>query len=1151
MSEAPRRPLKFKRVLVANRSEIAIRVFRACTELGIRTLGIISKEDKSALHRYKADETYPLDERLGPIEAYLDIPGIVAIARRQGADAIHPGYGFLSENPALARACAEAGIVFVGPPAEVLELMGDKTAARRKAEELGIPVVPGSSALADVESALAFANSVGYPVIIKASFGGGGRGMRVCRNDSELRASFEQAEREARAAFGRGDVFLEKFIERPKHIEVQILADAHGHVVHLYERDCSVQRRHQKVVEVAPAPHLDPTARGRLCGEAVRLAEAVGYVNAGTVEFLVDPEGRHYFIEMNPRVQVEHTVTELVTGIDIVKSQLHIAEGHALSSPEIGISGQADVWVRGFAVQCRITTEDPAAGFIPDYGRISHYRSAAGFGIRLDAGTAFSGALITPFYDSLLVKVCAHALTMPDACHKMDRALAEWRIRGVRTNIKFLRNVVRHPLFISGEATTRFIEESPELLRVEESHDRASRILQLIGDLSVNGNPEVKGERPTGLRVPPIPPYDLDAPIPTGTRDLWKQLGNREFCNWMRTEKRLLITDTTLRDAHQSLLATRLRTYDMAKVGPPLARHLSRLFSLEMWGGATFDVAMRFLHEDPWERLALLRKQVPNILFQMLLRGANAVGYSNYPDNVVRRFINEAAHSGIDLFRVFDSLNWLPGMLPALGMVREAGALAEAAICYTGNIDDPKRDRYPLAYYIKLAKELEQAGADILCIKDMAGLLRPFAARKLITALKQEVGIPIHLHTHDTAGIQGATLLLAAEAGVDVVDVALGAMSGQTSQPNLESLVAAFEHHDRATGLDFSKLLEFTYYWEEVRNYYQAFESGLKASAADVYIHEIPGGQYSNLRPQAESVGVGHRLPELKRMYAVVNEMLGDIVKVTPSSKMVGDLALFMLTNNLTPKDVLERGRELAFPDSVVGYFSGDIGQAPGGFPARLAEVVLKGKKPHTGRPGDALPPVDLEMTRASLEQKIRRSASDTDVLSYLMYPKVFVDFAAFQRKYTDVSMVPTDVMFYGLKVGEETEVEIEKGKTLFIRLVAVSEPNDQGVRTLFFDLNGHPREMQVHDRRSGRESKARPKADRDNLHHLGSPMPGTVIEVKTQPGAETREQQTLIVIEAMKMEMALPSPLKGVVKEICVKAGDRVDTGDLLLVFQ
>jgi pyruvate carboxylase len=1143
---------KFERILVANRSEIAIRVFRACTELGIRTLGIFSTEDRSALHRYKADETYPLDENLDPVKAYLDIRGIIGIAKRHRADAIHPGYGFLSENAEFARACEDAGITFIGPPPRLLDLMGDKTAARREAQAAGLPVVPGTDRpLADVAAALDLARGIGYPVILKASYGGGGRGMRVCRNDADLRESYGQAEREATASFGRGEIFLEKYLESPKHIEVQILADAHGHTVHLFERDCSVQRRHQKVVEIAPSPRLDAKLRATLCEQAVTLCRAVGYVNAGTVEFLVDAKGHHYFIEMNPRIQVEHTVTEMVTGIDLVKSQIHVAEGYPLSSPEIGLRDQAAVGARGFAIQCRITTEDPSNNFIPDYGRISAYRSAAGFGIRLDAGTAFSGAVITPYYDSLLVKVCASGLTFEEACRRMDRALAEWRVRGVRTNLPFLRNVINHPTFRAGETTTTFIADTPQLLVWGERFDRASKILQFIGDVSVNGNPEVKGARPTQLRKPVVPPCDADAAPPPGTRDLWKKMGTEAFCAWVRDSKKLLITDTTFRDAHQSLLATRLRTYEMTRVAPAVAQHLAGLFSLEMWGGATFDVAMRFLHEDPWERLALLRRQIPNILFQMLLRGANAVGYTNYPDSVVRRFVEQAARAGIDIFRIFDSLNWLPGILPALEMVRNAGAIAEASICYSGNIDDPKRDKFSLRYYVDLAKQLEKAGAHMLGIKDMSGLLRPFAARRLIRALRDEVSLPIHLHTHDTAGIQAGSYLFAAEAGVDVVDCAFGAMSSLTSQPNLETVVAALEHQERDTGLPFDRLLDFTYYWEEVRNYYAAFESGMKAPSADVYIHEIPGGQYSNLRPQAESVGVGDRIPELKRMYAVVNQMLGDIVKVTPSSKMVGDLALFMLTNDLTPQDLIERGRDLTFPESVIGYFAGDIGQPPGGFPPQLAEVVLKGRKPLTGRPGDSLPEVDFTATKRELEQKIGRTASEEDVLSYLMYPKVFTGFASYLKKYGDVSPVPTDVMFYGLRKGEETEVSIETGKTLFIRLQAVSEPNEHGMRTLFFDLNGHPREVEVLDQRLAKPAATRAKADKDNLHHLGSPMPGTVVEVKVAQGDEIKEGDKLIVLEAMKMEMTVASPIAGVIKEITVKAKDRVDSGDLLVVFK
>ena len=1142
----------FGSVLVANRSEIAIRVFRACTELGIRTMGIFSKEDRSALHRYKADESYPLDESLDPIRAYLDVPGILAIARRYGADAIHPGYGFLSESADLARACAAAGITFIGPSPEVLDTMGDKTAARRLAQRLGIPVVPGTDApLPDTQAAAERAGVIGYPVILKASFGGGGRGMRVCHDETELRSFFAQAERESQMAFGRAEVFLEKYIASPKHIEVQILADAHGHTVHLFERDCSVQRRHQKVVEIAPAPSLDPELRARLCSQAVQLAASVGYVNAGTVEFLVDGKGGHYFIEMNPRIQVEHTVTELVTGIDLVKSQIRIAEGYELGSPEIGIPSQASISVRGFAVQCRITTEDPAHNFMPDYGRIAHYRAAGGLGIRLDAGTAFSGAVITPYYDSLLVKVCAASLTYEDACAKMDRALAEWRIRGVRTNIPFLRNVVTHPVFVRGAATTTFIADTPELLTFPVQHDRGSKLLQFIGDISVNGNPDVKGPRPPGLRKPVVPGFDIDTPIPKGTRDLWKELGSEKFCAWARDQKRVLFTDTTLRDAHQSLLATRLRTFDMLRVAPAIARQMHGLFSLEMWGGATFDVAMRFLHEDPWERLARLRAQIPNILFQMLLRGANAVGYTNYPDSVVRQFVREAARTGIDVFRIFDSLNWLPGVLPAIEMVREAGGLAEAAICYTGDIDDPQRSRYDLAYYVKLARDLERGGAQILAIKDMAGLLRPFAARRLVKALRDEVSLPIHLHTHDTAGVQAASILYAAEAGVHIVDASLGALSGLTSQPILESLVAALEHHERDSQLDFRKLLDFTYYFDHVRDAYTSFESGLKAPCADVYIHEIPGGQYSNLRPQAEAVNVGHRLPELKQMYAVVNQMLGDIVKVTPSSKMVGDLALFMLTNGLTEADLLARGKELSFPESVVGYFAGDLGQPPGGFPAALAEVVLKGRKPLTGRPGDSMPDVDFTKVRSTIEEKIGRAASDAEVLSYLMYPKVFLDYAEHARRYGDVSTVPTEVLFYGLRKGEEIEIEIEQGKTLFIKLTAVSDPDEQGVRTLFFELNGHPREVLVTDRRLGIKVQSRIKADADNLHHLGAPMPGTVVDVRVRPGQRVQEQEKLLTIEAMKMETTLVSPVAGVVTEVLVKSKDRIDAGDLLIVFQ
>jgi pyruvate carboxylase len=1145
----------FQRILVANRSEIAIRVFRACAELGIRTVGIYSKEDRGALHRYKADETYELPQARDPLKAYLDIESIVRIAKEHDVDAIHPGYGFLSENADFARACEAAGIVFIGPPPAVLDAMGDKTAARRNAQALGVPVVPGTEdAIPDAETAAAWAAEAGYPVILKASFGGGGRGMRVARDERELLEYFTAATREAAAAFGRGDVFLEKYLERPKHIEVQILADGYGNTLHLFERDCSVQRRHQKVIEIAPSPSISPELREQLCDAAVRLAKSVDYVNAGTVEFLVDPGGAFYFIEMNPRIQVEHTVTEMVTGVDIVKSQIRVAEGHRLADPEIALPDQAAVEKRGYAIQCRITTEDPTNNFLPDYGRMTHYRSAAGFGIRLDGGTAYSGAVITPFYDSLLVKVSAWSLSFPDACHRLLRALSEFRIRGVKTNIQFVENVVRHPVFERGECTTTFIEDTPELFRFSERGDRATKLLEFIGDVVVNGNPQVPpGARPAVIRDPAVPKAarEGEAPAEPGSRTLLKSLGPEKFAAWMRDQQRLLVTDTTLRDAHQSLLATRLRTYDMLKVADAIARDFPQLFSLEMWGGATFDVTMRFLMEDPWERLAALRERVPNVLFQMLLRGANAVGYTNYPDNVVKEFVRVAARDGIDLFRIFDSLNYVPAMLPAIEAVRETGALAEAAICYTGDLFDPARKKYDLGYYVRLAKELEAAGAHILGIKDMAGLCRPYAARKLVETLKQEVGIPIHFHTHDTAGGQIGSLLFAAEAGVDAVDAAISSMSGLTSQPSLEALVAALQRQPRDTGLDLGALMRHADYWLAVREQYAPFESDLKSSSGDVYLHEIPGGQYSNLRPQAEAMGVGDRLPELKRMYAVVNEMLGDIVKVTPSSKVVGDLALYMLTHNLTPQDVLERGEEIQFPESVVGLFAGEIGYPEGGFPKRLQEVVLKGRKPVEGRLAAVLPPVDFAKTREEVVAKIGREASEEDVLSYLMYPKVFTDFAAHRRKYADVSPVPTPVFFYGMEPGEDTAIQIEEGKTLFVKLIARAEADTQGEVTLFYELNGHPREVKVPDRALAASVKRHPKAEPDNLRHVGAPMPGAVVEVAVKPGQEVEKDAMLIAIEAMKVQMYINSPRPAVVKQVLVQAGDRIDTGDLLVVFE
>lgn len=1143
----------FQKILVANRSEIAIRVFRACSELGIRTVGIYSMEDRGALHRYKADETYLLPNTRDPLQAYLDIPAIVEIARLHGADAIHPGYGFLSENAEFARACEQAGIVFIGPPPPVLEQMGDKTEARALAQKEGLPVVPGTAAaLSSADEAVAWAEEAGYPVILKAAMGGGGRGMRVANDERELRERFTEASSEALAAFGSGAIFLERYLKRPRHIEVQVLADSRGSVVHLYERDCSIQRRHQKVIELAPSPNLKPELRESLCAAAVKLARAAGYCNAGTVEFLLDEEDAWYFIEMNPRIQVEHTVTEMVTGIDIVKAQIRVAEGHPLDSPQINLPSQSAVGLRGYAIQCRITSEDPENNFIPDYGRITHYRSAAGFGIRLDGGTAFSGALITPFYDSLLVKLTAWSLDFGDCCNRLERALAEFRVRGVKTNIHFLQNVVRHPTFRAGECTVRFIEETPELFQFVERGDRASRLLEFIADISVNGNPTVLPGFPRPRARAAVLPGETAPPSPyPAARDRLRELGADRFCDWVLNEKRLLITDTTLRDAHQSLLATRVRTDDMQRIVPSIQRDFPHLFSLEMWGGATFDVALRFLHEDPWERLALLRKQAPGILFQMLLRGSNAVGYTNYPDNVVRRFVQAAASGGIDLFRIFDSLNYVPGMLPAIEAVRETGALAEAAICYTSDLFDTSRPRYGLEYYLRMARELKSAGAHIIGIKDMAGLCRPYAARTLVRALKEEIGLPVHFHTHDTAGGQVASYLFAAEAGVDIVDCAISSMSGLTSQPCLEAVVAALERQERDTGLDLQALIRHAAYWLAVREQYAPFECDLRSGTGDVYIHEIPGGQYSNLRPQAEAMGLGDRLPELKQMYAVVNRMLGDIIKVTPSSKVVGDLALFMMTNNLTPEDLLRRGEELQFPDPVIGLFAGEIGYPEGGWPPDLQRVVLKGRKPVEGNLASHLPPVNWDEVKQEVARLIGREPSECDILSYLMYPQVFQDYERHRRKYGDVSPVPTPVFFFGMQPGDETEIQIDEGKILFIKLLTLTTPDETGMVTVFYELNGHPREVRVADRSAVPQVRSRLKADPDNLHHVGANMPGAIIEVAVAPGAEVGRDDPLVAMEAMKVRMSINSPRAGRVREVLVAPGDRVDTGDLLVVFE
>ena len=1164
MPDLPRKP--FQKLLVANRSEIAIRVFRSAHELGIRTVAIYSHEDRFALHRFKADEAYRVGKPGEPIRAYLDIPGIVNIARDVGVDAIHPGYGFLSENAQFARACTEAGITFVGPRPEILEQLGDKVAARRIAQQAKVPVLSGGDKpVSSADDARQLAERLTYPVMVKAAMGGGGRGMRVVRSADKLAEAVESASREAGQAFGVPDVFLEKFVVRAKHIEVQLLGDRHGNLVHLFERDCSIQRRHQKVCELAPAPNLDSSLRDAILDSALAVGRAVGIDNAGTVEFLVDVDaGTFYFIEVNPRIQVEHTVTEVVTGYDLVKSQILVAQGLPLSDPEIGLGDQSKVTTHGYAIQARVTTEDPANGFVPDYGRLSAYRSGGGLGIRLDAGTAFSGAVITPFYDSLLVKVTAGGNRFVDAARRMERCLQEFRVRGVKTNIPFLLNLVTHPGFLDGTVTTRFLDESPELFELPVRQDRATKLLSYIAEVIVNGHPEVKGKPRPEIGSPgtaEVPWDHVGAPqltpgkpvnLPTGTRDRLLELGPEKFAKWVRGQKKLLITDTTMRDAHQSLLATRMRTYDMLHVAPAYARRHADFFSLEMWGGATFDTAMRFLKEDPWDRLARLRERVPNILFQMLLRAANAVGYSNYPDNVVFAFCKEAAQAGMDVFRIFDANNWLPNLRLGIDAVRPTGAIIEAAVCYTGDILDPRRDKYSLKYYVELAKELVKLGTHVLAIKDMAGLVKPYAARKLVKALRDEIDVPIHFHTHDAAGGQIASYLAAAEEGVDIVDCAFAPLSGVTAQPNLNALAEALRFSERDTGLSFDDLQQTALYWEEVRRYYAAFESGQLASSADVYLHEMPGGQATNLMQQAKSLGLGDRWPEVCRTYAAVNQLFGDIVKVTPTSKVVGDMALFMLANGLTPSDVLNPDREIAFPESVVEFFEGKLGLPPGGFPPVLQKRILRGRNPLTDRAGASLPPADFAAAGKSVEEATGRTPSGQDVVSYLLYPKVFTEFARQQARYSDLSVLPTPVYFYGMQKGEEVSVEIEPGKTLIIKFLTVGDPHEDGKRLVFFELNGQPREVLVEDRSLGGGTVvARPKAEPGNPLHVAAPMPGAVVAVVVAVGEQVAAGQKLLTLEAMKMETTLHAERSGKVAEVLSRPGTQVEGGDLLIRFE
>ncbi|MBT0961224.1 pyruvate carboxylase [Denitromonas iodatirespirans] len=1145
-------------ILVANRSEIAIRVFRAASEMNIRTVAIYSKEDRLALHRFKADEAYLVGEGKGPIAAYLDIADIIRVAKEAGVDAIHPGYGLLSENPDFAEACAAAGIRFIGPSPAAMRELGNKVAARALAERAGVPVVPATGALpADLDACKAQAAAVGYPLMLKASWGGGGRGMRVVETEADLAGALEVARREAASAFGNDEVYLEKLVRRARHVEVQVLGDTHGNLVHLFERDCSVQRRNQKVVERAPAPYLDDATRSALCADALRLAHEVGYSHAGTVEFLMDADtGAYYFIEVNPRIQVEHTVTEEVTGIDIVKAQIRVTEGARIGDEASGIPAQDKIRLNGHALQCRVTTEDPENGFAPDYGKLTAYRSASGMGVRLDGGTAYAGAVITPYYDSLLVKVTAWGNTAREAASRMDRALREFRIRGVTTNLAFLENVIGHPQFVSGECITRFIDQTPELFEFTPRRDRATRLLNFIGEVTVNGNPEMKGRTaPAGpLAAPILPKCDLTAEPPAGSRDRLKTMGADAFAKWMRETPQVLLTDTSMRDAHQSLFATRMRTRDMVAVAPHYARLAPDLFSMECWGGATFDVALRFLKEDPWARLAELRQAMPNLLLQMLLRASNAVGYTNYPDNVVRQFVQRAAagrdgEGGIDLFRVFDSLNWVDNMRVAIDAVRETGALCEAAICYTGDLFDTARPKYNLQYYVKMAKALEKAGAQILAIKDMAGVCRPRAASALVKALRDEVGLPIHFHTHDTSGIAAASVLAAVEAGVDAVDGALDALSGLTAQPNLGSIVAALQGHERDPGVNLANLQKLSRYWEGVRRQYAPFEADIRSGTSDVYLHEMPGGQYTNLREQARAVGIDHHWPEVAQAYAEVNLLFGDIVKVTPTSKVVGDMALFMVTNGLTTADVTDPERDIAFPESVVQLMRGELGYPADGFPAALQAKVLAGEKPMVGRAGDHLPAVDLAAASAELAKLLERDATDAELAASLMYPKVFRDFAAHEAKYGDVSVLPTPAFFYGLADGEEIVVDIDRGKTLVIRLLGRAE-SDDGHMKLFFELNGQPRLIKVPIAGVANTSE-RPKAQDGNADQVGAPMPGVIGSIGAREGKLVKRGDTLMTLEAMKMELAIKAERDGTIGAVHVKPGTQVNAKDLLLEFK
>ena len=1143
---------RFKKLMVANRGEIAIRILRAASELNLRTVAIYTYEDRYSLHRYKADESYQVGPDNEPLKPYIDIEEILRVAKKNGVEAIHPGYGFLSENVDFARRCREEGITFVGPTPETMEQLGDKVAAKTLARKVEVPLIEDSrEELIDESIALAEGRRIGFPLIIKAAAGGGGRGMRVVRSEKELSIAYREARGEAKTAFGDDTVFLEKFIENPKHIEIQILGDQHGNIVHLYERDCSVQRRFQKVVEIAPCISIKQATKDKLYNYALRLARAVSYVNAGTVEFLVDRDENIYFIEVNPRIQVEHTITEEITGIDLVRSQILIAMGYALDHPTIYIRSQEDVSISGCAIQCRVTTEDPSNNFKPDYGTLIAYRSPGGFGIRLDGGSAYPGAVISPYFDSLLVKVTGWGRTMNGAAERLHRALREFRVRGVKTNIDFLLNLLQNETFVEGKATVNFIKDNPELLQLPRRRDRGTKILNFLAEIVVNGNPDVKFvDKNKTFATPKIPALPAHGFKP-GTRDQLKQLGREAFCKNLREEPRIHYTDTTFRDAHQSLLATRLRTYDMMQVAETFGKHHGHeLFSMEVWGGATFDVSMRFLKECPWTRLKLLRRAIPNTLFQMLLRGSNAVGYTAYPDNLIIRFIEEAAETGIDLFRIFDSLNWVDAMRVSIKTVRErTNSLAEACICYTGDITDPQRSKFNLQYYLDLAKRLEDEGAHILCIKDMAGLLKPLAAEELIGSLRQTIQLPIHLHTHDTSSLQAATYLKAIDAGVDVVDLAIASLSGLTSQPNLNSVVAMMKGHERERTMDLDSLNDFSNYWEVVRTYYYPFETELRSGTAEVFEHEIPGGQYSNLRPQARALGLEDKFETVKANYRIANDLFGDIVKVTPSSKVVGDMALFMTANNLSKEDILNRGQNLDFPDSVKSLMRGDLGQMEGGFPEKIQKIILRDEKPYSEPPNAHLQAVHFDAELKQFREKFGDHQEFKDFLSYKLYPKVFESYNNHYEAFGSARILPTPAFFFGLKANDEIQVEIEKGKTVTVKYLNITEPNEQGHRLVFFRINGQTRSIEVQDKSVKTNVVIHQKAQKSN--EIGAPLQGSLAKILVKPGDAVVANAPLFVIEAMKMESTVTAPAAGTVKKIHLKEKTLVEQDDLVVEFE